>query len=135
MTPAEEAALFWSAASSIAAWAGTALALGALVLSTVNFVQARETAIVWRVVPPDVGSNLYRFQNSSPRKRALVIGFEVPAGGISNPPPMPMKVEPGNWVALIGHNLVNERLAVTLKWRQQSLGRWRRKVYSVTLFG
>lgn len=119
---------FWGDLSAIAGVVGGVVAVAALVLSIVNYVQARETRVIWAV---EAGHNdsSYRIRNTSARLTAFVItvndGYfgEVTGRGdsaIYALPALPIVIEPQNWIPISAHQILNrERLRITIEWHHQ----------------
>lgn len=115
----------WSVVAGIGTGAAALVAIAALVLSIVNYVQARETRIIW-MVEPGHDENSYRIKNTSRRLIAHVTkvtdgysGTGKDATAIYLMPGLPMEIEPQNWIPISIHQFLNrDRNRITVEWRQ-----------------
>ena len=125
--------------------AATVIAGGALVLSIVNYVQARETDVMWRLdhVMADPVDGRARLVNTSTRLSGAIIAIEDPddsegknridTEGLT----FPAEVLPGNSVRLfVWQYLDGVATRVRITWTQpRRLMRWRKaRQLSVILF-
>jgi hypothetical protein len=121
------------------------IAAAALVLSIVNFVQASERRILWKVedLQRENGISRVRLINTSQRWAAFVVTIDhsnlmvnaQPA--LHEVPELPEEIEPGNWLPIAFFESAGERpVRIRILWRQRRLGRekTRTKLRSAELF-
>jgi hypothetical protein len=121
------------------------IASGALVLSVINYLEARETRVKWRV-DRDGNKSVVRLFNESHRFTAVVQSITDPDAVNEDSPPqtylanvsLPVTVEPGNWVSIVvSHYLGKPEPRIRIVWRQRRAnGKWVRPYdREITLFG
>lgn len=138
--------------SSYVAWpsvVGLVVAVAAFVLSVINYVEARETRVAWRIERhggDDRQTLEVRLVNESRRFAAVVMSVDDPHpaaqdpenGSISTEASLfPATVEPGNWITVSVwqyHDRPQQQLRI--RWRQRrATGRWVRPVvHEIVLF-
>jgi hypothetical protein len=124
--------------SDLAGIVTTIVAVAALVLSIVNYIEARETRIRWRVdriIRPDGASNAVILVNESQKFAAEVLSISDPdaldeTNRIRVDAHFPLNIEPGNGIELTAWQFLGDvRTRISVTWRQRREGsKWTRPI-------